>query len=230
MSPYSRNAMLAQLPAKELISLAPYLKLISLVKGKVLFTSGGSVEHIYFPVGVIVSISMQLSDGFGAETQMLGHNSVVGMDGFGRQTSFNTATVTESGLAYQVPFKVFQAEYAKGGVLMRAVLGHVRFAANESLQSIVCSKHHSLTQQLAKWILNMHDKNHGGALDFSHSEIAHLLGFRREGVTVALGLLEAAHLISMKSKQLELLNHAVLEQIACECYHEMRKQDPCSLV
>ena len=111
-----------------------------------------------------------------------------------------------------------------------AVLGHVRFAANESLQSIVCSKHHSLTQQLAKWILNMHDKNHGGALDFSHSEIAHLLGFRREGVTVALGLLEAAHLISMKSKQLELLNHAVLEQIACECYHEMRKQDPCSLV
>lgn len=111
---------------------------------------------------------------------------------------------------------------------MRSVLCQVRLAGSNMQQSIVCSKHHSLTQQLAKWMLNMHDKNKGDVLDFSHQEIALLLGFRQEGVTVALGLMEAAQLIAMKSKQIELLNHSALEQVACECYQEMRNLEPCT--
>lgn len=229
MTHYSHNGVLAQLPPHELDALVPHLKLRSLSKGQVLFRHGDAIEHIYFPVGAIVSMSMRLSDGFGVETQMLGNKCVVGVGGFGCPESFCTATISEAGLSYQLPFDQFHLEYAKGGVLMHAVLGHVRFAATDLQQSLVCSKHHSLTQQLAKWILNMHDKNEGGALDFSHQEIAQLLGFRRESITVALGLLEAAHLISMKSKQIELLQHQALEQVACECYHEMRKHDPCAL-
>ena len=172
---------------------------------------------------------MNLSDGFGAETQMLSNQCVVGVGGFACPESFSTATVSKAGLTYQIPFKVFQTEYAKGGVLMHAVLGHALFASTHLRQSMVCSKHHSLTQQLAKWILNMYDKTDGAALDFSHQEIAQLLGFRRESITVALGMMEAGHLISMKSKRLELLNHEALARVACECYHEMLKHDPCAL-
>ena len=230
MTNYSSNCLLAKLPPDELANLVPHLKLLSLNKGQVLFSHGDTIEQIYFPVGAIVSISLQLADGFGAETQMLDKCCVVGVGRFGSQKSFSTATVTEAGLAYQISFDAFQTEYAKGGVLMRVVLAHVRFAATQLEQSVVCSKHHSLTQQLAKWILNMHDKNDGRVLDFSHKEIAQLLGFRREGVTVALGMLEAAQLISMKSKHIELLKRDALIQVACECYHEMRKLDPCALV
>ena len=229
MSHYSSNCILANVTADEMAQFAPHLRLQSLRKNQVLFKRGEAISHIHVPVGAIVSMSMQLADGFAAETQMLGKSGVVGVGGFANQASFCTATVTEAGLSYQVSFDAFQAQYAKGGKLMQAVLSHVRFAASELQQSIVCSKHHSLTQQLAKWLLNMHDNNDGGVLDFSHQEIAHLLGFRREGVTVALGLLEAAQLISMKSKQIALLNHRALEDVACECYHEMRKHDPCAL-
>lgn len=141
MSHYNSNCILANVTADEMAQFAPHLRLQSLRKNQVLFKRGEAISHIHFPVGAIVSMSMQL----------------------------------------------------------------------------------------AKWLLNMHDNNDGGVLDFSHQEIAHLLGFRREGVTVALGLLEAAQLISMKSKQIALLNHRALEDVACECYHEMRKHDPCAL-
>ncbi|MEY4677189.1 MAG: hypothetical protein RLZZ470_1696 [Pseudomonadota bacterium] len=225
---YRQNDILAHLPPDELAQLAPHLELHSLTKGQVLFRHGGAITHIHFPVSAVISLSLQLADGFGAETQMLGHSCLVGVGGFGSATSSSTATVSVAGLAFRVPLLDFQKQFAQGAGLMRSVLCQVRLAGSNMQQSIVCSKHHSLTQQLAKWMLNMHDKNKGDVLDFSHQEIALLLGFRQEGVTVALGLMEAAQLIAMKSKQIELLNHSALEQVACECYQEMRNLEPCT--
>jgi CRP-like cAMP-binding protein len=224
-SPLS-NGLLALLPDSDYERIRPKLKLVGLSKGDILFRAGEPIHCVYFPVGAVISMSTELADGFGAETLVVGNTGMVGIGALGVGSSFNTATVIECGLAYELSLNNFQQEYSRGGAFMHILLMGVRDEFAQMSQSLICSKRHSLAQQLARWILTVCDRSASDTITASHSEIGFLLGFRREGVSLALRMLAESGLISSVRRQVKVTNRPGLEQMACECYREISRQTP----
>ncbi len=221
-----RNALLALLPEPDYERIRPLLRLVSLRKGDILFRVGERIRCIYFPVGAVVSKSTELADGFGVQTLVLGNTSLVGIGALGDGVSFNTATVIESGLAYELDLKHLQHEYSCGGAFVHILMTGVRYEFAEMSQSLICSKRHSLTQQLARWILTVCDRSANTTITASHSEIGFWLGFRREGVSIALRMLANAGLITYVRRRVDVIDRLGLERLACECYAEISRLAP----
>ncbi len=209
------NQLLASLPDAEYQKLTSHMELVSLVKGQTLFKTGEVPTHVYYPVGAIVSMMNEMSDGYSVETYMLGNASTVGALSM---PSFYRAYVRSSGLAYRLPMTILQREYPFCPVYMKGALIALRRMVMQLSQSIACGKHHSVEQQLIRWMLITLDRIVTVQIPITHQELAKILGFRREAVTLALKKLsELGHIISRRG-EIEVPNRQGLEERSCDCY------------
>lgn len=211
------NKLLTDLPESEYQLLLPHLELVTLSKGQDLFQLAEMPSHVHYPIGAVVSVMMDMEDGYSVETFMLGMSNMVGNYAFWGP-SFFRANVRSSGLAYRIPLPVLRQLLPScpthNAAMMRA-LG--RMIAQLS-QALVCGKHHSVEKQLLRWMLITLDRTFQPVIEMTHQEISERLGFRREAITLALGkLMERGH-IHIRRGTIEVINREALEMQVCDCY------------
>jgi CRP-like cAMP-binding protein len=211
------NSLLADLPEAEFRLLSQHLELVSLQKGQTLFDIGDIPAFVYFPIGAIVSMLNDMSDGVAIEIYMLGKTCMVGVGTVG-QPSFYRACVRSPGLAYKMSAQALLKERMH----CPSYVHHATVATNRMLmqlsQAIACSKRHPIKQQLIRWILITLDRTLSKNIQITHQELAEILGFRREAITLTLGKLTDLKSIRMGRGELEVLDRQVLENHVCECY------------
>ena len=211
------NDLLANLPEHEYEKLRAHMELVSLPKGKDLFLTGQEPAHVYYPVGAIVSMMRDLPDGFSVETYMLGKANAVGLSGWYGMNYFR-ANVRHSGLAYRIAMPVFRQLLPQCPVHVNAItLSFTRMIMQLS-QAVVCGKHHSVEQQLIRWMLITLDRTLEPEIQSTHQEISERLGFRREAITLALGKLTALGYIRSRRGVIEVVQREGMEAMVCDCY------------
>lgn len=211
------NGLLADLPEAEYAKLSPHLELVSLRKGEDLFWSGQVPQHVIYPVGAIVSMMRDMPDGYSVETYMLGRSNAVGLSAMHGMSYFR-ANVRHAGLAYRIRMQQLQALLAECPVHAASIsLTLVRMIMQLS-QAVVCSKRHSVEQQLIRWMLITLDRVLAPEIESTHQEIAERLGFRREAITLALGKLTALGFIRSRRGMIEVTHREGLEAMVCDCY------------
>ncbi len=211
------NGLLADLPQAEYDKLISHLELISLTKGQDLFLAGQSPHYVYYPVGAIVSMMRDMPDGYSVETYMLSRANAVGLSALYGFNYFR-ANVRHSGLVYRIPIGKLQ-EILPDCPILSSVISNsmVRVIAHLS-QTVVCSKRHSVDQQLIRWMLITLDRVLEPLIPSTHQEISERLGFRREAITLALGKLTALGFIRSRRGEIEVIHREGLEALACDCY------------
>lgn len=207
------------MPAADLARLSPHLKLVPLVLGEVLYESGIVLRHVYFPTESIVSLLYVLSDGASAEIAVVGNEGVIGVSLFmGGETTPSRAVVQSAGHAYRLPGVLLKEEFTRGGAMQHLLLRYTQALITQMAQTAVCNRHHSLDQQLCRWLLLSLDRLNSNQLVMTQELIANMLGVRREGVTEAAGRLQSAGLISYSRGHIAVLDRPGLEARTCECY------------
>lgn len=214
-----QNHLLSALPASEYEHFAGYLELVPMVAGEVLYESGGALRHVYFPTTSIVSLLYVLEDGSMAEIAMVGNEGILGVSLFmGGETTPSRAVVQTAGHGYRLRADLLKFEFNRAGPLLRLLLRYTQALITQMMQTAVCNRHHSVEQQLSRWLLLSLDRRSGQTLRMTQEVIANLLGVRREGVTEAAGQLQREGLIQYSRGQIEVLDRAGLERVVCECY------------
>ena len=219
------NYLISRLPASDFERLAPHFELISLQQGHVLYEPDVPVHYFYFPVDTVVSLYVLLGDGYTAESASVGRLSMLPLSLLAGGCSLNRAVVRTSGFAYRIPSDVLRAEFRRGEGLMQVLLEAMKWMFAKISLSSVCSRHHSIDQQVAQWLLLSIDSTQTNAIKVTHEQIARMLGFRREGVTQTLGKFLSRLVISSVRGQIEVINRPALEKIVCPCYWDMLKQE-----
>lgn len=221
------NSLLMTLPEAELQLMAPHLRLVSLLKGQTLFGVGEVPSHVYFPVGAVVSMMNDSTDGQSLETFMLGKTCMVGVGALG-QPSFYRALVRSSGLAYKMSTaRLAQLRGACPTYAQNAVAAVNRMLMQMS-QSLACSKRHSSEQQLIRWMLITLDRTLESHIQITHQELADILGFRRECVTLNLKKMADHKDIALRRGAIEILDRHSLEERSCECYWIGQPKERCA--
>ena len=219
------NQLLAVLPKQERGRIFPHLKPTNLPLGKALYESGDQLEHVYFPTTAIVSLLYIMEDGASAEIAVVGNEGIVGVALFmGGETMPNRAVVQSGGSAYRLPGSVLKQEFARAGALQHLLLRYTLAMLTQMAQTAVCNRHHSVDQQLCRWLLLSLDRLPANELSMTQELIANMLGVRREGVTEAAGKLQSAGLISYSRGRIVVLDRPGLEARVCECYEVVRKE------
>lgn len=219
------NRLLAALPREEYQSLVPYLERVSFDLGEVIYESGETLDHIYFPTTSIVSLLYLMQDGSSAEMGLAGNEGVVGIALFmGGDTMPNRAVVQSAGGALRMKANVLQREFALGSQFQRLLLRYTQALITQISQTAVCNRLHSVEQQLCRWLLLSHDRVKADDLVMTQELIADMLGVRREGVTVAAGRLQDDGAISYIRGHIKILDRPKLETIACECYQVVKDE------
>ncbi len=214
-----QNHLLAALPASEYEHFAGHLELVPMAAGEVLYESGGALRHVYFPTTSIVSLLYVLEDGSMAEIAMVGNEGILGVALFmGGETTPSRAVVQTAGYGYRLRADLLKLEFNRAGPLLRLLLRYTQALITQMMQTAVCNRHHSVEQQLSRWLLLSLDRRSGQTLRMTQEVIANLLGVRREGVTEAAGQLQRQGLIQYSRGQIEVLDRAGLERVVCECY------------
>lgn len=211
------NTLLANIPENEYAEITRNMKIVSLVKGQTLFEMGQIPAEVHYPVGAVVSMMLDLEDGYSVETHMLGRSCMVGMGAVG-VPSFYRAKVRSSGLAYRLSVADLRRTWCECPGYVSASQRAMQGVLKQLAQSVVCSKRHAVDQQLIKWILTTLDRALSVTIPITHQELSELLGFRREAVTLALGKLAEAGLILCCRGQLTVLQRRALENLSCDCY------------
>ena len=220
-----QNHLLAALAAEDYERLLPDLELVPLPLGWALYESGTEQGYVYFPTTGIVSLLYVLEDGFSAETAVVGHEGVVGMAPFmGGETTPSRAVVQSAGYAYRLIGRLLKEEFDRGGALQHLLLRYTQALITQMAQTAVCNRHHSLEQQLCRWLLLSLDRLPSNELTMTQELIANMLGVRREGVTEAAGHLQAAGLIHYSRGKITVLDRAKLEARVCECYAVVKRE------
>jgi len=220
-SPHSptQNHLLAALPAEDLARLQPDLEFISMPLGWALYESGGHMNYLYFPTTSIVSLLYVMENGAPAEIAITGNCGLIGIALFmGGETTPNRAVVQSAGSGYRLNAIVAKREFALGGNLQHLALRFTQALITQMAQTAVCNRHHSLDQQLCRWLLLSLDRLQSDELVMTQELIANMLGVRREGVTEAAGELQKAGLIQYSRGHITVLDRAALEKRVCECY------------
>ena len=213
------NCLLAALPAGELAHFATDLELVTLAASEVLYESGGQLRHVYFPTTAIVSLLYVLENGATAEIAMVGNEGILGISLFmGGDTTPSRAVVQRGGQAYRLRADLIKLEFNRAGPLLRLLLRYTQALITQMMQTAVCNRHHSVEQQLSRWLLLSLDRMASSSLSMTQETIANLLGVRREGVTEAAGRLQREGLIRYSRGNIEVLDRPRLEHAACECY------------
>ncbi len=214
-----RNHLLAALAEESYQRLLPDLELIAMPLGWVLYEFGGRLNHVYFPVSGIVSLLYVTNNGASSEIAITGNEGLVGISLFmGGESTTNRAVVQCAGHAYRMPADVLKREFALGGEFQHLALRYTQTLITQMAQTSVCNRHHTLDQQLCRWLLLSIDRLEGTELIMTQELIANMLGVRREGVTEAAGRLQQAGLITYSRGRITVLKRAALEKRVCECY------------
>lgn len=220
-----QNHLLAALPKTEFERLEPHLKLVPLPLGEVLYEPGSRLRHVYFPVNSIVSLLYMMVDGASAEIAVVGNEGIIGISLFmGGETTPSRAVVQSAGHAYRLPGQLLKEEFTRGGAMQHLLLRYTQALITQMAQTAVCNRHHSLDQQLCRWLLLSLDRLSSNELVMTQELIANMLGVRREGVTEAAGKLQAAGLIHYSRGRITVLDRAGLEVRTCECYDVVKKE------
>jgi CRP-like cAMP-binding protein len=215
----TENRLLASLPPDDYRGLAPHLDLVPLRLGLPIYESGSHLEHVYFPTSGIVSLLYVTSAGNSAELAVVGNEGLVGISLFmGGETTPNRAVVQAAGSAYRLPAAMLKAKFAEGGALQLTLLKFTQSLITQISQTAVCNLHHSVEQQLCRWLLLSLDRLSSNQLQMTQELIANMLGVRRQGVTEAAGKLEKAGLIKYTRGLITMLDRPGLLARACECY------------
>jgi CRP-like cAMP-binding protein len=220
------NRLLAALPAEVLDRLRPDLKPVAMPLGKVIYESGAELEHVYFPTaGCIVSMLYVMEDGASAEIAVVGDEGMVGIALFmGGGTTPSRALVQSAGQAFQLKGDLLKKEFERHTELQNLLLRFTQALITQMSQTAVCNRHHSLDQQLCRWLLLCLDRLSTNELTMTQELIANMLGVRREGVTEAAGKLQALGLIHYSRGHITVLDRPGMEVRVCECYRVVKKE------
>jgi CRP-like cAMP-binding protein len=214
-----QNQILDALPHTERERLFPHLKLVALPLGKALYESGDMLRHIYFPTDAIISLLYVLKDGASAEIAVVGNDGAISLALFmGGETTTNRAIVQSAGSAYQMTGARLKEEFERHGELLHILLRYTQALITQMAQTAVCNRHHSVDQQLCRWLLLSLDRLSSDKLTMTQELIANMLGVRREGVTEAAGKLQKLGVIKYRRGEIAVLDRPRLEQLCCECY------------
>ncbi len=219
------NHLLASLPAESYQRLRPQLELVLLPLGLVLYESGAFQEYLYFPVDGIVSLLYVTKNGSSSEIAIAGREGLVGVALFmGSDSTTNRAVVQCAGHAYRINVPALKREFALGGAFQNLALLYTQTLIAQMAQTAVCNRHHTLDQQLCRWLLLSIDRMSGDELIMTQELIANMLGVRREGVTETAGRLQQAGLISYSRGRIKVLDRVGLEERVCECYAVVKNE------
>jgi CRP-like cAMP-binding protein len=220
-----KNQILNALPITERERVFPHLQLIDLPLGKVLYESGGVLRHVYFPTNAIVSLLYMMENGSSAEIAVVGNEGAVGVALFmGGETTTNRAIVQSAGSAYRLSGTRIKREFGRHGTLLHILLRYTQALFTQMAQTAVCNRHHSVDQQLARWLLLSLDRLESNQLTMTQQLIANMLGVRREGVTEAARKLQKLGAISYRRGTITVLDRPLLERNCCECYAVVRQE------
>ena len=220
-----QNHLLATLPADVQERLYPHIELIELPLGKVLYESGDTLRYVYFPTNSIVSLLYVMESGASAEISVVGKEGLIGVALFmGGESTTSRAIVQSAGLAYRLLGQRLKDEFNRHGALLHILLRYTQALITQMAQTAVCNRHHSIDQQLCRWLLLSFDRLEGNELVMTQELIANMLGVRREGVTDAAGRLQRLGVIEYHRGHIQVLNRPKLESLTCECYAVVRKE------
>jgi CRP-like cAMP-binding protein len=225
-SPHPRdNRLLSVLPKPEFERLSPHLELVPMPLGEALYESGDKLNHVHFPTDSIVSLLYVMENGASAEIAVVGNEGIVGISLFmGGETMPNRAVVQSAGTAYRLKGQMLQQEFNRGGALQHLLLRYTLAMLTQMAQTAVCNRHHSVDQQLCRWLLLSLDRLTSNDLSMTQELIANMLGVRREGVTEAAGKLQSAGLIHYSRGRITVVDRPGLEARVCECYAVVRQE------
>ena len=215
----NQNHLLAALPKPEFDRLAPHLELVPMRLGEILYEPGGQLQHAYFPTTSIVSLHYVIESGASAEIAGVGNEGVVGISLFmGGNTTPSSAVVQTAGHGYRIERRRLKEEFDRAGATLRLLLRYTQALMTQMTQTAVCNRHHSVEQQLCRWLLVTLDRVPSGELVMTQELVASMLGVRREGITEAAGRLRDEGIIGYRRGHISVLKRDGLEKSACECY------------
>jgi CRP-like cAMP-binding protein len=215
----SSHQLLASLPEPEWQRIGPLLEAVDLPLGHVLYESGAKMSHVYFPTDAIVSLLYVLEDGASAEIAVVGNEGLVGVALFmGGETTPSRAVVQSAGKGYRLRAAAIKEEFNRSGPVLHLLLRYTQALITQMAQTAVCNRHHSLDQQLCRWLLLSLDRLTGNELVMTQELIANMLGVRREGVTEAALKLQKIELIKYTRGRITVIDRPGLEARVCECY------------
>jgi CRP-like cAMP-binding protein len=220
-----QNHLLRALPAPEAERLLPHLEFVPMPLGNVLYESGSQLRYVYFPTTSIISLLYVMEDGASAEIAVVGNEGMVGVALFmGGETTPSRAVVQSAGHAYRLKGQTLKEEFRRAAGLQHLLLRYTQALLTQMAQTAVCNRHHSVDQQLCRWLLLSLDRLPTNKLTMTQELIANMLGVRREGVTEAAGKLQTAGLINYSRGHITVLDRPRLEAQACECYGVVKKE------
>ena len=220
-----RNQLLAALPDAELQRWLPHLEAIELPLGEVLYESGSTLSHVYFPTTAIISLLYVMENGASAEIAVVGNEGIVGISLFmGGESTSSRAVVQSAGQGFRLKAPLMKEEFNRAGPVLHLLLRYTQALLTQMAQTAVCNRHHSLDQQLCRWLLLSLDRLQGDELVMTQSLIANMLGVRREGVTEGALKLQKIGLIRYTRGRITILDRQGLEKRTCECYAVVKKE------
>ena len=226
----NQNHILAALPTAEFERLAPHLELVEMPLGRILYESGGQLQHVYFPTTAIVSLHYVMENGASSEVAGVGNEGALGISLFmGGNTTPSRAIVYTGGYGYRIKARILMQEFERAGGRRAGVLQHLLLRYTQALltqmsQTAVCNRHHSVEQQLCRWLLLTLDRLPSNELTITQELIASMLGVRREGITEAAGHLQQAGFIRYRRGHITVLNRPGLNSRVCECYEVVKNE------
>jgi CRP-like cAMP-binding protein len=219
------NHLLAALPDAEWQRWLPQLEPVDLPLGRVLYESGGTLSHVYFPTTALVSLLHVMENGASAEIAVVGNEGIVGIALFmGGESTPSRAVVQSAGRGFQLKAQAIRDEANRAGPVLQVLLRYTQALITQMTQTAACNRHHSVDQQLCRWLLLSLDRLRGSELVMTQALIADMLGVRREGVTEAAGKLQDLGLIRYARGRITVLDRPGLEQRTCECYAVVKKE------
>jgi CRP-like cAMP-binding protein len=220
-----QNQLLAAMPEAEWNRWLPDIEAIDMPLGHVLYEPGSTLSHVYFPTTAIVSMLYVLENGASAEIAVVGNEGLVGISLFmGGESTPSRAVVQSAGKGFRLPAQALKDEFNRGGAVLHLLLRFTQALITQMSQTAVCNRHHSLDQQLCRWLLLSLDRLEGSELVMTQELISNMLGVRREGVTEAALQLQAAKLISYSRGRISVLDRPGIEKRSCECYGVVKKE------
>jgi len=221
----SQNLLLAALPTAEFEPLVAHLEPVRLPLGEMLYEPGGQLKHCYFPTTAIVSLHYVMESGASSESAGVGNEGVIGVSLFmGGNTTSSSAVVQTAGHAYRMESRKLLDEFNRAGLFQRLLLRYTQALMTQISQTTACNRHHSVEQQLCRWLLLTLDRLPSNELVMTQELIANMLGVRREGITEAAGKLQHAGVIRYRRGHISVLDRAGLESRVCECYAVVRTE------
>ena len=220
-----QNQLLAAMPEAEWQRWLPDMEAVDLALGKVLYEPGSTLSHVYFPTTSIISLLYVLENGSSAEIAVVGNEGLIGISLFmGGESTPSRAVVQSAGKGFRLPAQAMKDEFNRGGAVLHLLLRYTQALITQMSQTAVCNRHHSLDQQLCRWLLLSLDRLEGSELVMTQELISNMLGVRREGVTEAALQLQAAGLISYSRGRISVLDRPGIEKRSCECYGVVKKE------